>query len=177
MATEIRPGYQYEAPSMIGRVPATREKSRPIVLLGLCTQANYNTRYLLTRMQRLTNLLHPKSQFFGDRFLRTLSIGPTIFVCIWKCHWPLWCSDIPSVVSKLSVRQSMVPLDDGSTRKWSKALKLPATCLGTRLPIPVCIRYLHMSLERVDWNKDTTWFFAQRFPNYRCTTDLPDLVP
>ena len=56
MATEIRPGYRYEAPSMVGRVPAAREKSRPIVLLGLCTQANYNTRYLLTRMQRLTNL-------------------------------------------------------------------------------------------------------------------------
>ena len=36
MATEIRPGYRYEAPSMVGRVPAAREKSRPIVLLGLC---------------------------------------------------------------------------------------------------------------------------------------------
>ena len=36
MATEIRPGYRYEAPNMVGRVPAAREKSRPIVLLGLC---------------------------------------------------------------------------------------------------------------------------------------------
>ena len=36
MATEIRPGYRCEAPSMVGRVPAAREKSRPIVLLGLC---------------------------------------------------------------------------------------------------------------------------------------------
>ena len=82
MATEIRPGYRYEAPSMVGRVPAAREKSRPIVLLGLCTEANYKIRYLLTRMQRLTNLLHPAPQFFGDGFLRTLSIGLTIVVCI-----------------------------------------------------------------------------------------------
>ena len=82
MAIKIRPGYRCEALSMVGRVPAAREKSRPIVLLGVCTQANYKIRYLLTRMQRLTNLLHPESQFFGDGFLRTLSIGLTIFVCI-----------------------------------------------------------------------------------------------
>ena len=56
MATEIRPGYRCEAPSMVGRVPAAREKSRPIVLLGLCTEANYKIRYLLTRMKRLTDL-------------------------------------------------------------------------------------------------------------------------
>ena len=165
MATEIRPGYRYEAPSMVGRVPAAREKSRPIVLLGVCTQANYKIRYLLTRMQRLTNLLHPESQFFGDGFLRTLSIGLTIFVCIWKCRWSLWCSDIPLVVSKLSVKQPMVPLDDGSTRKWSGLLKLCATCLGTRLPISFCIGDLYFSLERVVWNKDITWFSRNRFPN------------
>ena len=150
MATEIRPGYRCEAPSMVGRVPAAREKSRPIVLLGLCTEANYKIRYLLTRMQRLTNLLHPESQFFGDGFLRTLSIGLTILVCIWKCRWSLWCSDIPLVVSKLSVRQSMVPLEDGSTRKWSKALKLSTTCLGTRLPIPVCNRHVVCTLQRLE---------------------------
>ena len=36
MAIKIRPGYRCEALSMVGRVPAAREKSRPIVLLGLC---------------------------------------------------------------------------------------------------------------------------------------------
>ena len=50
--------------------------------LAFASEANYKIRYLLTKMQQLTNLLHPESQFFGDGFLRTLSIGLTIFVCI-----------------------------------------------------------------------------------------------
>ena len=50
--------------------------------LACASEANYKIRYLLTSMHQLTNLLHPESQFFGDEFLRTLSIGLTIFVCI-----------------------------------------------------------------------------------------------
>ena len=67
---------------MVGRVPAAREKSRPIVLLGLCTQANYKIRYLLTSMHQLTNLLHPESQFFGDALFVILPIAPSILGCI-----------------------------------------------------------------------------------------------
>ena len=82
MTTKISPGYRCDSPTIAGRYAGARQVSPPIVLLGLCTEANYKIKYLLTNMHRLTNLLHPESRFFGDGFLRTVSIGLTIFVCI-----------------------------------------------------------------------------------------------
>ena len=74
MATEIRPGYRYEAPSMVGRVPAAREKVALLCSLACASEANYKIRYLLTSMHQLTNLLHPESQFFGNALFAILPV-------------------------------------------------------------------------------------------------------
>ena len=74
MATEIRPGHRYEAPSMVGRVPAAREKVALLCSLACASEANYKIRYLLTNMHRLTNLCTLSANSSG---MRSLSSCPS----------------------------------------------------------------------------------------------------